>query len=314
MKTVKNILTFLLLTCIPIVTIELLSCAVIKSLYPASDPDSMYPHLFDPYRGHALNPDYHYSYYAQFPHTRAGFRGDTPVSKKKDAGMVRIIMLGASALYGIETGGVYPFYPMLKNTETITHYLEEKLQNSFSRDGLPYKAEVINAGVTGYHTFQHLVYVNALLLEYEPDWVINLDGHNDFYYGSPRRNHWMDYPYSSVVFTDLVNTRDLFVGVHLVVRALAPYSYTFNILERQTKKILQNKTAVRIKKQDTGSSAKKHGRAIRQSPRRFLQTTASGPIRVSCGHCGRLTGWESLHTISTVCSCSLKLSSKRILI
>jgi lysophospholipase L1-like esterase len=203
--------------------------------------------MYDPYRGHKLNPNYYYPNHDIFPHSKDGFRRDIPVSIKKAKNTIRIIVMGASALYGLGAQGPYPIRPILKNNQTITYYLEKKLNHKFKQADINFKAEVINAGVTGYHTFQHLVYLNSDLLAYNPDWVINFDGHNDFYYSNPSINHWMDYPYSSRVFIDLVNERNFFLGLHLAFRALAPYSYTFNVLERQTKKILRNITIHRLK-------------------------------------------------------------------
>ena len=250
MSVIKKIAQVLLLVSLPVAVLEVSSWALLKLRHTYTDPDSDSWHVYDPYRGHRLNPGYFSEEHRAFLHSLDGFRRDTPVSVAKDSRTIRIIMLGGSALYGLGAGGAYPFHPALKNTETIPWFLEQRLRAQLRQDGLPYDVEVMNAGLVGYHTFQHLVYLNALLLDYRPDWVINFDGHNDFYFDDSSRSHWMDYGYSSIVLTELVNTRSFTIGLHLLVRSLTPYSYTMNLFERQTRKLLQQKTAALMQAKD----------------------------------------------------------------
>ena len=141
-------------------------------------------HLYAPLRGHRLNPEY------QRPddtdnlliHSEQGFRRDGLVSLEKPDNSVRIFVLGGSALYGIGSRGsrTYPEHRTLLNDETIPHFLEIGLNDSLSDSlGNP-NIEVINAGVTAYHTFQDFLYVYETLHEYDPDIVLFFDGHNDF--------------------------------------------------------------------------------------------------------------------------------------
>jgi len=206
------------------------------------DPRAAVPHLYDPYRSHRLNPDFHLKRdtSGRRIHSQDGFRRDTPVTKKKKVNTIRIIALGGSALYGIGSGAPYPYHPALRNDETITCFLQQMINKRLKDDEMNLTAEVINAGVTAYETFQHLVYLNSVLLEYEPDWVINIDGENDFYRYDPDHNHWMDYGYSSARLIDLVNHRSGFLSMHLFIRSLAPYSQVFRLMEKFSKKRLQD--------------------------------------------------------------------------
>jgi hypothetical protein len=52
----------------------------------------------------------------------------------------------------------------------------------------------------------------------------------------------MNYAYSSVMLVYLTNERSLFLGYYLATSALSPYSFTFNVLERLNKRMLQRLT------------------------------------------------------------------------
>ena len=113
------------------------------------------------------------------------------------------------------------------------------MNDRLAADGIDaHRVEVINAGVTGYHTYNELVYLNAVLLDYKPDWVINLDGNNDFYGEIPGVNGWSNAAYGTAGLVELANRRSFFLPIHLLVRSIAPYSNTFRVAEKLTKRIL----------------------------------------------------------------------------
>lgn len=235
----KNALLLLVSLAFAVVALELGLRLVMGRLSDQPDPVASERHIYDPFRGHALNPVFNTktNTLGQLIHSPDGFRRDTPVSREKPDNVIRIVMFGGSALYGIGTvGSHYPYAPDLMNDETIPHHLERLLNARLATQGLPQRVEVLNAGLIGYHTWQHLVHLNSKLLEYQPDIVINFDGHNDFYLVNPARRPWYDYQYSSVQLTKAINNREPIVGVHFLVRALAPHSAIFAQLEKRVTK------------------------------------------------------------------------------
>lgn len=139
-------------------------------------------------------------------------------------------MLGGSTLYGIGATKPYEPYPSLQNDETISYFLQNKLQSMLSESQQGLDVEVINAAVTAYTTFHHLVYFNEVLYEYDADLVVFLDGHNDFYY-SEIYNNWQSYKLGTVRLVDHYNHRGLWFTAHTMVRFLASYSRFFFFLE-----------------------------------------------------------------------------------
>lgn len=108
----------------------------------------------------------------QFSINSLGLRGDEILRKRP--GSMRIVVIGGSAAFG--TG-------LDDDSETFSSQLEKAL------DGV----ESINAAVIGHRSGQELAYLVSELLDLEPDWVIALDGFNDFTsVGGARWNPWMD--------------------------------------------------------------------------------------------------------------------------
>ena len=109
-------------------------------------------------------------------HNLQGFRRDAETPVAKPANTIRVFVLGASVAYG--QGGMYSDIddrPPPRNDETIDYYLEHKLNARFpSRHW-----EAINAGVRGYRLHQDLARLLSLVLHFQPDYVVSIDGHND---------------------------------------------------------------------------------------------------------------------------------------
>lgn len=221
---------------IAFVFVELASLVVLKVFATQPDVYSSESGLFDAHRNHRLNPAFRLAGEKGRLHSPDGFRRDTSVSIDKPARTVRIIALGTSALYGIGASAPYPTHRPLYNDETITGVLETSLNERLAESGSDFRVEVINAGVSAYQTFHELMYLNADLLEYAPDIVINIDGHNDFY-GTELNDRWAEYSYSTSILVDEYNGRSFFLPWLTGVRAMAPYSNFFNLVEKANKRI-----------------------------------------------------------------------------
>lgn len=225
---------------IAIALLEGLSYLALRIGAATTDPAASENHLFDAHRDHRPNPDFRFEAGAKGRlHSPDGFRSDSPVALEKAPGTIRIIALGTSALYGLGAAPPYPVHRPLHNDETITAHIERALNEKLAGAGLPARVEVINAGVSAYTTFHHVVHMLSRLVYYRPDLVINIDGHNDFY-GNKPVDRWNSYPYSASVLVDEVNGRGLFVSVFTFVRALAPHSYFFALTEKVAKRHWQN--------------------------------------------------------------------------
>jgi hypothetical protein len=228
---------FLWLYCIALLVffialLEIASHAILSFTDQGQSTTAGKRHLYHPYRSHQLNPDYvrKFDSGGVAIHSPDGFRSDTAFSKTKPENTIRIVMMGGSTLYGIGATSPYDPEPSLQNDETISYYLQSQLRSMLgdASDGLD--IEVINAGVSAYKTFHHLVYFNEVLYEYDADLLVFLDGHNDFYY-SEIYNNWQSYKLGTVRLVDHFNHRGLWFTAHTVVRFLASYSRFFFFLE-----------------------------------------------------------------------------------
>jgi hypothetical protein len=218
------------------VLVELSSLAVLQFFATQPDVYSSESGLFDAHRNHRLNPAFQLPGEKGRLHSPDGFRRDTPVPVEKPEQTVRVIALGTSALYGMGASVPYPVHRPLYNDETITGVLETSLNKRLAESGSDFRVEVINAGVSAYQTFHELMYLNADLLEYDPDIVINIDGHNDFY-ETELNDRWSEYSYSTSILVDEYNGRSFFLPWLTGVRAMAPYSNFFNLVEKANKRV-----------------------------------------------------------------------------
>ena len=88
----------------------------------------------------------------------------------------------------------------------------------------------MNAGVTAYQTFHHVLYFYETLYEYQPDLLLFLDGHNDFY-NVDRANPIKAYSYSAASMVPALN-QPAVVHLYVASRDLGEYSYAFKLLEK----------------------------------------------------------------------------------
>jgi lysophospholipase L1-like esterase len=80
---------------------------------------------------------------------------------------------------------------VIRNDQTIDHYLEEYLAKRLGRD----RVEVINAAITSHYSHHHLIYLNQVILKYSPDMVVFVDGFNDYYAYQHGFDQFRDYAY-----------------------------------------------------------------------------------------------------------------------
>ena len=213
-------------------------------------------HLYSAVRGHELNPTYRRTFDTggRLIHSAQGFRRDGLIEMAKPAGVFRVFVLGGSALYGIgvQSGTTYPLHPTLANDETITFFLERELNARVRAAGLDVQIEVVNAGVTAYQTFHHVLYFYETLYEYQPDLLLFLDGHNDFY-NVDQANPIKAYSYSAAAMVPALNQRRPWFSLYVASRALGQYSYAFKVLEKLSMAMFENLEA---RPQNSGQSSR----------------------------------------------------------
>jgi len=122
-----------------------------------------------------LNPGFGRS---DIQHNAQGFRHSTDVSIRKPLGSARIFFLGGSAAYGAPGSftSIDNRYSRIHNHELIDTFLEQKLNMTFPSK----RWEVINSATSGYRIHQQLALIQARILRYQPDFIILMDGYNDF--------------------------------------------------------------------------------------------------------------------------------------
>lgn len=197
-------------------------------------------HNYSYFRGHELNPEYYRPFDTNGVkiHSPDGFRQDAAVSIKKPDDVYRIILFGGSQAYGVgsQAGGVYVPEATLANDQTVSHFLEQSL-NEVSQARAGKRVEVINAAVVAYKAYQHLLYFNERLYQYDADLLLFVDGHNDYYSDKIERNPML----ANVYAKDLVwnfNNRSFTFSVYSMARVLGEYSYFFKFLEKSLQKIV----------------------------------------------------------------------------
>ncbi len=152
---------------------------------------------YDPYKSIALTRNWVDTRGVR--HNSQGFRRDADVAKAKPAGTFRVFLMGASTAYG--TGGLWPHlqreYAVLDNSQTIDAYLEPLLRERLASQ----QVEVINAAVPSTWTHHHLINLNQVILGYDPDLILFIDGWNDHFFFSPDHDQFASYAYGEQATT-----------------------------------------------------------------------------------------------------------------
>lgn len=170
--------------------LEVGSCVYLRA-FEGYDGVHLMNYEFDPYKNIALVPGYRDTRGIQ--HNAQGFRRSEDTPLEKPPGVLRVFLMGGSTGYGLRSLSQYAqdVYPVIRNDETIDHYLEEDL-----RDAIPgHRVEVINAAITSFQSHHHLVYLNQTILKYDPDVIVFLDGFNDYFEWRPGFDQFRDYAY-----------------------------------------------------------------------------------------------------------------------
>jgi lysophospholipase L1-like esterase len=171
--------------------LEITSYAYLR-MFEGYDGKHLMTYQFDAYKN--ILPAPNYDNKDGIHHNSQGFREDVDTSTRKPPNSYRIFIMGGSTAYGLQSMSRYGQlkYPMIRNGETIDHYLEEYLQ---AKLGTEKRVEVINAAITSHMSHHHLIYLNQTVLKYQPDMVIFIDGFNDYFNYKKGFDQFRDYAY-----------------------------------------------------------------------------------------------------------------------
>lgn len=115
--------------------------------------------------GYALTPQFR-DPTGSFTHNQMGFRGrETTV--EKSPGVFRIVLMGASTIYGI----------YVRDDETSAAQLERQFNESHEGK----RVEVINAGIPGWVSSETLRSLTGKILRMHPDVILVADGRNEVF-------------------------------------------------------------------------------------------------------------------------------------
>ena len=185
-----RVIGYLVMVLFPLGVLEVASYYYLR-LIEGYDGTHLIPYEFDDYKNIRPTPGYHNS--KGIRHNAQGFRRDHDTPKEKRQDTYRIFLMGGSTAYGLRSLSKYgqEKYSVIRNDETIDHYLEEYL-----RPRIPNKTvEVINAAITSHYSHHHLIYVNQTILKYHPDMIIFVDGFNDYFAYQKGFDQFRDYAY-----------------------------------------------------------------------------------------------------------------------
>ena len=186
---------------------------------------------FDDYKNVHPTPGYHNT--KGIHHNAQGFRRDLDTPREKPKDTYRIFLMGGSTAYGLQSLSRHgqEKYSVIRNDETIDHYLEEYLRPRVAGKTV----EVINAAITSHYSHHHLIYLNQTILKYHPDMIIFLDGFNDYFQYAKGFDQFRDYAYQERAHLYMAEpTVEAWVGytgwwlfrkshfVHLTAKTLRP--------------------------------------------------------------------------------------------
>jgi lysophospholipase L1-like esterase len=181
---------YVLMALMALGVLELSAYAYLR-MFTGYDGEHLLSYQFDDYKNIQLTPGYRNT--RGVFHNGQGFRRSAETSRVKPEGVYRIFLMGGSTAYGLQSLSRYgqQKYSVIRNDETIDHYLERYLRERLGAD----RVEVINAAITSHYSHHHLIYLNQRILKYSPDMVVFLDGFNDYYAYQPGFDQFRDYAY-----------------------------------------------------------------------------------------------------------------------
>lgn len=236
LKAFGKIFLFIAATTISIyVAVEKFSSDVLKlGHYPQIDsvaviPSHWRPHQLNSQYGQGTAPEVSAHYQSV---NKQGFKYHHDISETKPEKTIRVIAMGGSTLFGWGSEGLpqYGNWRHLTNRQTISYFLEEKLNQEIKKTRPDWNVEVINAAVIDYNSAFHLVYYNQTIYKYNPDIVIFLDGNNEFY-GIEKFNTFESYKNTQVNIINSYNSRDKYFTYYVATRYLAQFSKMFAALQ-----------------------------------------------------------------------------------
>ncbi|MBF0381616.1 MAG: hypothetical protein HQL69_11395 [Magnetococcales bacterium] len=113
-----------------------------------------------------------------------GFISDHPIYEQKQDGVIRIFVMGGSAVFGV--GQFPPFatvHPYHLGNLSYSLGIAGQLQRYLQTKRPDLRFEVINAAATDRMLHQSMLYYLETISRFSPDIIINLDGYNDLHYG-----------------------------------------------------------------------------------------------------------------------------------
>ena len=185
---------YLLMVIVSCATLEIAAYGYLR-LFEGYDGTHLMNYEFDDYKNIRLTP--YYQNTKGIYHNGQGFRRNQETPKAKEEGVFRVFIMGGSTAYGLGSLSKYgqEKYSVIRNDETIDHYLEQYLAGKTAYK----RVEVINAAITSQMSHHHLIYLNQTILKYNPDMIIFIDGFNDYYPITNGFDQFRDYAYQERV-------------------------------------------------------------------------------------------------------------------
>jgi hypothetical protein len=185
-----RVVGFTLMALIGVGVLELSSYLYLRT-FLGYDGEHLMNYGFDDYKNIQPTPGYRNT--RGIFHNSQGFRRSTETSRAKPPGVYRVFIMGGSTAYGLQSMSRYgqQKYGVIRNDQTIDHYLERYLSERLGSD----RIEVINAAITSHYSHHHLIYLNQTILKYSPDMVVFIDGFNDYYAYQPGFDQFRHYAY-----------------------------------------------------------------------------------------------------------------------
>tara|TARA_Y100000991_G_C21945763_1_gene337403 strand:+ start:271 stop:1281 length:1011 start_codon:yes stop_codon:yes gene_type:complete len=127
------------------------------------------------------------------PTNSQGFIGKEEYKKLKKGNIYRILVLGTSPI------GRLPPPSQNKNNDpnlTITHLIQNKLNERNSKIGSDKRYEVLNLATTAYNSYECLIAYICKGIYFQPDLIVSYQGVNDVIWSIMANNFTFDYSHS----------------------------------------------------------------------------------------------------------------------
>lgn len=185
-----KLIGYTIMLLIVLAVLEIAAYLYLKA-FEGYDGEHLMTYEFDDYKN--INPTPNYSNSKGIYHNAQGFRRDRDTSREKSPDTYRIFVMGGSTAYGLHSlsAAGKEKYSVIRNDETIDHYLEQFLADRINDK----KIEVINAAITSHYSHHHLIYLNQKILKFNPDMIVFIDGFNDYFPYDRGYDQFLSYAY-----------------------------------------------------------------------------------------------------------------------